>query len=109
MSSSPRLSAVRGLSVAAVLAVTQAAWAAPAAGEFSAADTVATPTAQAAWATTDASARKWSGPSGAGVVNGEVPPHASVTSAPSPAPAEARSQGRQALRSHALPVGEGSL
>lgn len=109
MSYTVRFSAVRGLSVAAVLAVTQVAWAAPAAGEFSAADEVATPTAQVVLTHTGAHARMSQGHAGAAAVNGEVAPPAPVASVPSPAPAQLRSEGRQALRSHTLSVGDVSL
>ena len=106
MSYAVRFSAVRGLSVAAVLAVTQVAWAAPAAGEFSAADEVAAPTAQAGLTHTSAHAR---GQAGAAVLNGEVAPPVPAASVPSPASAELRNEGRQALRSHTSAVGDVSL
>lgn len=105
-STSTRTVALRAASVASftLLMTTASAWAAPAAGEFSAAD--AMPVVQAASGTTVLNSTRVAGADAAHRVNGEIPPTVQVQSTPS---ADIRAQGRAALVNRTLQVGDAQL
>lgn len=104
--SSTRTIALRAASLATltVLMTTASAWAAPAAGEFSAADV--NPMVQAAPAATVLNSTRVAGADTAHRVNGEIPPTVQAQRMPS---ADIRAQGRAALVNRTLQVGDAQL
>lgn len=91
----------------ALLAVTANAWAAsPAAGEFSAADTIPAVTAQVSKVSALRRTTQLLGADAAHRVNGELPPAVQMAT---PDSADARAAGRVALRARTLQVGDASL